>query len=223
MDTTDFYQRVQADERESRGYVKPKIEFILNHAGSGNIMLDIGCNDGYISGLLLEKGNTVYGVDIVPKNILTAKKRGIKAKYCNIEKTGLPYKNDFFDVVLIGDVIEHVFETDAILDECYRVLKKNGKLILTTPNVASFGRRFMLLFGYNPFLEYSNLINIYGHLPVGHIRYYTKKTLEKQLLYHKFRNIHIYGDSLNFYFKSFMPAPEWLSSFAVDLNCVAIK
>jgi 2-polyprenyl-3-methyl-5-hydroxy-6-metoxy-1,4-benzoquinol methylase len=223
MDTVQFYEKVQEDGRETGGYADTKIEFIKNQTGHGNRVLEIGCNDGFIGEQLLHQDNDVYGVDIVKRNLSYAEKRGIKTKLCNVEKQKMPFHDDYFDIVILGDVIEHVFDTDAVLDECYRVLKKHGKLLLTTPNVASLGRRMMLLFGISPFLEYSIRLSTNGLPSVGHVRYYTKNTLKNQLEYHKFHSILIYGGGLNLHFHSFPSVPNWLTSFAVSFNCVAIK
>jgi ubiquinone/menaquinone biosynthesis C-methylase UbiE len=223
MDTVQFYEKVQEDGRETGGYADVKIEFIKKQTGRGKRVLEIGCNDGFIGEKLLHQGNDVYGVDIVKRNLSYAEKRGIKTKLCNVEKQKMPFPDNYFDVVIIGDVIEHVFDTDAVLDECYRVLKKRGKLLLTTPNVASLGRRIMLLFGISPFLEYSIRLSTNGLPSVGHVRYYTEHTLRNQLEYHKFHSILIYGGGMNLHFHSFSAVPRWLTSFAVSFNCVSVK
>ena len=53
---------------------------------------------------------------------------------CNIEKRPLPFEDESFDVVFSKSVIEHVYNVDNLLNECYRVLKKNGLIILMTPD-----------------------------------------------------------------------------------------
>lgn len=223
MDALKFYTDVQEDGRESGGYLGTKIRFIQNQSGFHKTILEIGCNDGFIGEKLLQQKNDVYGIDIVRKNLAQAKKRGLKTKFCNVEKQKLPFQRDFFDVVIIGDIIEHVFDTDFLLQECSRVLKTGGKLIVTTPNVASLGRRMMLLFGYSPYLEYSLHLSTNGLPSVGHIRYYTRDTLEKQLRYNNFHSPKTFGDALNLYYWRYSPIPNWLSPLAINLYCVAYK
>ena len=62
-----------------------------------------------------------------------------------------------------------------------KVVKKNGYIIYSTPNIASLGRRLMLLFGKNPYIEVSNHkeINLFNAPVVGHIRYFTLNTMVK--------------------------------------------
>ena len=47
----------------------------------------------------------------------------------------LPFKNDYFDTVYLGEIIEHVWEPKKFLEEVYRVLKKEGVVIIDTPHV----------------------------------------------------------------------------------------
>lgn len=62
----------------------------------------------------------------------------------------LPFKNGVFDLVFCGEIIEHLVNPINFLKEVKRVLKKNGKLIITTPNMAAWHNRILLLFGYPP-------------------------------------------------------------------------
>lgn len=213
------------DVSSSEAIFPEKIQFLLQQVGSGKKVLDVGCNDGYIGELLLKNHNDVYGFDIVKKKLLMAQKRGLKVKEHDIEKKQFPYDKESFDMVILGDVIEHVFDTDALLVNCKRVLKKGGKLIITTPNVASFGRRIMLLFGINPFLEYSSKLSpINGYPAVGHIRYYTLHTLKKQLMYNGFIHISICGNGLNLFFlKLPLATGYFFSSLCTYLFCISEK
>src|SRR3989339_1030210 len=66
----------------------------------------------------------------------------------NIEKEKLPFKSDSFDFVLMTEVIEHLTADPRMyLDEVRRVMKKNGRLLITTPNAAHLKNRMKLLAG----------------------------------------------------------------------------
>lgn len=222
MNKKYFYNNISI-EVEKFGYNRDKIEYILKTVGHKKTVLDIGCSDGYIGSLLLKNRNNVYGIDISPKKVTAAKALGVKARLVDIEKQILPYKEHTFDVVLLTDVIEHVFDTDELLERIKRILKVNGTLLITTPNTASLGRRLLLFLGKNPFLEYSTQ-NFPGCIPpVGHIRYYITSTLQEQLIRHGFKNVRIIGDRVNFGIVSSKTAALIFPNFSVDLLCTCEK
>jgi SAM-dependent methyltransferase len=64
------------------------------------------------------------------------------------EKISLP--SGKFDLVFLGDTLEHMADTDTLVEEICRITKCGGFLILTTPNMASWVNRFSLLFGFAP-------------------------------------------------------------------------
>lgn len=196
MKTSQYYNSVQADEREKYGCIPIKNNFIVNYIGSDKKVLDVGCNDGELGEALLKNGNDVYGCDFVKKNLKIAKKRGLKVKFVDLEKNKLPYPPNSFDVLILADVIEHVFDTDFLIQNCYKVLKPGGKLIVTTPNLASLARRIMLLFGISPYVEYSLFLDCNGLPPVGHIRYFTIPTLIKLLTLNKYKILVVKADGL---------------------------
>jgi 2-polyprenyl-3-methyl-5-hydroxy-6-metoxy-1,4-benzoquinol methylase len=222
MDYLSFYTAVQKDKREKE-IVPQKLHFILSSIGTGKRVLDVGCNDGYTASFIIKQQNEVYGVDIGKSDLMIAKKRGLKVKVCDITKGKLPYPKNYFDVVLLGDVIEHVFDTDMLLKNIYDVLKPGGFLLLTTPNVASIGRRLMLLFGHSPYLEYSPH-HLTNDLPsVGHIRYYTKNILKNQLQINRYTRIQIIGDKINFGMLSLPSLGKSFPQFAPFLFAKAYK
>lgn len=66
----------------------------------------------------------------------------------NLDVDDLPYNDEQFDVVIFSEIIEHLFYgVPHALNEINRVLKKDGFLILTTPNLASISNRIKLLLG----------------------------------------------------------------------------
>ncbi len=110
-----------------------RVEFALEHL-NGRI-LDAGYSIGGIHGRFLEKFGTknVYGIDIETKEDL--------GHYKNADAERIPFPRDFFDSVFAGELIEHVVNPEKFLAEANRVLKKNGVLIITTPNRKSLVNR----------------------------------------------------------------------------------
>lgn len=169
-----------------------RINRIVEFAGSGEKILDVGCGTGVIGEKLISKGNKVYGIDLSRGAVKNAMKRGIKAKVHDILKE-LPYRDNSFDGIILGEIIEHVVDTDGFLQRVRKKLKKNGYVIITTPNLASFGRRLMLLLGMNPHIEYCLRTD-----SAGHVRYFVKSTLFKLLEDNGFKVEKFDSDEINF-------------------------
>ena len=68
----------------------------------------------------------------------------------DLEKDIFPYDNDFFDVIIVNQILEHTKELFWIFHEATRVLTVGGKLIIGVPNLASLHNRILLLTGQHP-------------------------------------------------------------------------
>ena len=169
-----------------------RVQLALPLIGKAGRVLDVGCLDGTIAELLVKMGNTVSGIDASEPAVKRAMARGIDARLGNVEET-FPFESNFFDAVFAGEIIEHVFDVDAMLKEIKRVLKPGGAFVVTTPNLAAFGRRLLLLAGGNPHIE----ISFMGDA-AGHIRYFIKHTLIELLKTHGFTVDVFKSDVVNF-------------------------
>lgn len=111
-------------------------------------VLDIGCGSGGYLGVLNESGWEVYGIDFSKQVVEFAKEsRGLKnVKLGNAEK--LEFPDNFFDLVTMNHLIEHLSNPKKALVEAKRVLRKGGILVITTPNFSSFNAK---IFGKNWF------------------------------------------------------------------------
>ncbi len=96
-------------------------------------VLDIGSYDGFISHNLMKlvPNLSVTVADVDKTGLQLAKQKGLNALYASALE--LPIENNRFDSVLCLDLIEHVKEDNKLVKEISRVLKKDGKVILTTP------------------------------------------------------------------------------------------
>jgi len=144
--------------------------------GSGREILDVGCGEGFLAAELKKHSNRVTGIDSLPEvgrdSVLeqyfsTDLDQGIAPV---IEQLG----GKRFDRVLLLDVLEHLKRPERLLGQCHEVLKSNGALVVSLPNVANITVRLMLLFGR---FNYSER----GILDKTHLRFFTRKTARRFL------------------------------------------
>jgi methionine biosynthesis protein MetW len=192
----NFYSSMFNDEAERYYKIQAKkisiVLGLLEKHEKGKI-LDIGCGDGFISSIIAKgTGAEVHGLDISRHAVSKAKERGIAAKVLNLDRHTLPFKEDSFDAVFCGDVLEHVNDTENLLDNINHVLKPSGYLILSIPNIASWYNRVFLLFGLMPTWVESSLRTYTGNPFIkkgsGHIHAFTKRSLKEML---KLKGFHI--------------------------------
>ncbi len=91
-------------------------------------ILDVGCSVGTLASVAPER---VIGIDKDRKALEINWKKGFKAKYADVEKE-LPFENNFFAGIFCSNVIEHLNNPLFLMKEMFRVLKKDGKLVLLT-------------------------------------------------------------------------------------------
>jgi methionine biosynthesis protein MetW len=164
-------------------------------------ILDLGCGKGELAEMLslYLKAKEVIGVDIDEEALKVASKLyHIMTIKVDLNAGKLPFKDNYFDLILMSEVVEHVYNTDYVLSESWRVLDPQGYMILTTPNLAWWLNRFVLLIGYQPYFTNVSIKydtgKLFRHpLKTGctgqHIRIFTFKALEQLLSFYRFRII----------------------------------
>jgi ubiquinone/menaquinone biosynthesis C-methylase UbiE len=181
--------------------IRRSIEMILSE--KPRTVLDIGCGNGSTSMRIAERSKArVEAVDISEVSVAAAISLGITATVCQIGLEQLPYNDGVFDVVYMGEVIEHLLFPDAALVEIKRVLKLDGVLIMSTPNLACLLNRTLLLFGIQPFFTEVSTKEILGRkfklfgehgAPVGHLRVMTFSGLRELLTTNGFEIVEATG------------------------------
>ncbi len=150
MQIQEFLKRKDFLSYEEDLFQIPKRkEYLLSQIGHGKKVLDIGCLGGKISALIKSKHNEVWGVELNTEAALKAKDRGVTIKTANVED-GLPFDSESFDFIHAGEIIGHLYDTKFFLEECFRVLNREGVLFLTTPNVNHLKNRLRVLKGQYP-------------------------------------------------------------------------
>lgn len=99
-------------------------------------VLDIGCHEGEMTALLSEKCESVVGIDKDKQNIAKAiEKQNIVYRVMDAEC--MWFEKETFDCVVCAEVLEHIKNPYSFLCDVYKILKKDGTLILSTPNPVS--------------------------------------------------------------------------------------
>jgi len=168
---------------------------------SGKRIVDLGLSRG----LLLERfrrydGVALGGIEIDPTEIEQARAHGfeplqhfVNAFDGNVMTARLPYADASTDVVLAGEIIEHVVDTEGFLREIHRCLAPSGALVLSTPNIFWPKNRARLLVGrYPDALEYRSR---YG-TDFGHVRIFGPQQLRELLGETGFAEVAVIGNRI---------------------------
>lgn len=147
-------------------------QLIAEELGSSNNILDVGCNKGYLK--ILAKDNNFCGIDLNSQDLAHARKLGYKRVYkLDLNKYKLFKSKEKFDVIVFADILEHLLHPEEVLSYFVRnYLEKNGKVIISLPNVANFLVRYNLLIGN---FDYSDC----GILDKTHLHLYTLKSAKE--------------------------------------------
>jgi 2-polyprenyl-3-methyl-5-hydroxy-6-metoxy-1,4-benzoquinol methylase len=160
---------VDLNERPHGGHAK-----LIALVGSERRVLDVGCSSGYLARPLVARGCTVVGIEVDPEAAEVARRVCSEVLVGDVEELELPFEPGSFDVVLCGDLIEHLRDPERFLARVRPLLRDDGRLVLTTPNVANWSIRLGLLFGR---FRYTDR----GILDRTHTRLFTRSTLSDML------------------------------------------
>ena len=112
---------------------------IIRGLGKIDKLLDVGCGEGYLTQNCSKYSRQVFSFDI-SKNSVKHNRSISNVKLLISDCQFIPFLDNVFDVAVAGEVIEHIKSPDKMLKELYRVIKKNGVLILSTPNRRRIGK-----------------------------------------------------------------------------------
>lgn len=136
----------------------------------GNITaLDLGCGDGLILDLFRGKGIAGKGLDVSEKGVEKARAKGLEASVFDFSSK-LPFPDGAFDVVVILDVLEHLYAPQDLLKEATRVSKRF--VVVGVPNFNSLPARLQVLCGNVPENNKPNK---------GHVYWFNYSALKKMI------------------------------------------
>jgi SAM-dependent methyltransferase len=171
---------------------------VLRHIPAPAVIVDIGCGDGLATSVAsnVSPGHRFVGVDWSADALRQASARGLTLVRAGVEGPGLPLAPDAADVVIMSELIEHLVDTDAALEEAWRVLKPGGTLLLSTPNLAAWYNRGLLALGVQPVFSEVSLRGVFGRpgsQVAGHLHMFTRRALTGLLAARGFGSITVAG------------------------------
>jgi 2-polyprenyl-3-methyl-5-hydroxy-6-metoxy-1,4-benzoquinol methylase len=144
--------------------------------GSALQILDIGCGTGVLGAYFREHQQcTVQGIEINEDAYQIALTNLDKAYKANIETFDLPFEPNFFDVIVMGDVLEHLISPIPALEKLLVVLKSGGHIYITVPNIRYW--RVVCNLVFRDRWDYAS----WGILDYTHLRFFTKSSIVKHL------------------------------------------
>jgi SAM-dependent methyltransferase len=150
-DLSDRYAEHNRAER-GRGFVfagpERRALFPRYVGGPGRRVLDLGCRDGALT-QAYASGNEIVGVDADRDALAEAEKLGIETQWADLDQP-LDFPDASFDVVVAGEVLEHLRDPARTLDETRRVLRPGGTLVGSVPNAYRMKNRLRFLAGRRP-------------------------------------------------------------------------
>ena len=148
---TRYYKRhhAGADGTQRYGFTiggDERANWFRRHIGAGTRLLDIGCRDGTMTNKL-SVGHAVTGIDIDDDALALANRNhGISTRKVDLNREPLPFDSGSFDVVVAGEILEHLQFPEHAVSEIYRVLASGGVFVGSVPNAFRvFNRVFFLL------------------------------------------------------------------------------
>jgi SAM-dependent methyltransferase len=116
--------------------------------GPGRRVLDLGCRDGALT-RAYAAGNELVGVDADREALAEAEKLGIETHWADLDQP-LPFDDASFDVVVAGELLEHLRDPRRVVAEVSRVLRPGGTFVASVPNAYRLKNRLRFLLGIKP-------------------------------------------------------------------------
>ena len=165
----DDYSQIYANKAGKKlKRIKRWVDRVIKTRGNNGNWLDIGCSVGFVAKVANESGFEAYGVDVQDWGIKYGKTQlGLRQLSCG-QLEDQKYNDNFFDVISMYDVIEHVPNLDTFMPELKRILAKDGLIDIITPDIGHWRTP-------------KNLSTWNEIKPSEHLYYFSKNTLSMLL------------------------------------------
>jgi 2-polyprenyl-3-methyl-5-hydroxy-6-metoxy-1,4-benzoquinol methylase len=181
IELNDFYQnyhktsqytgKIDSKQRRARKRIKS-----VKKLAKGKTFIDIGCNAGFAVEAARTLGLEATGIDLDQTAIEFAQKYYPQANFQAMSIQEVAKKGQTFDIIYCSEVIEHLSKVDDFVSSLYKILKQDGILFLTTPDIGHYSIA-------------KNLLDWDGVRPPEHLLYFSKKSLGLLLKKHGFNKV----------------------------------
>jgi 2-polyprenyl-3-methyl-5-hydroxy-6-metoxy-1,4-benzoquinol methylase len=159
-------------ERTTTPYLEEANLGVLRQIATGEKILDVGCGRGRLGQEMRSRGNVVHGIELDEQAAHAAAERldfVYRGDATDRASLPAPIKDGGYDAIVFADVLEHVPNPLDLLRSMRPLLKREGRVVVSLPNVASWPVRFGLLLGQ---FEYRDS----GVLDRTHLRFFTPRS-----------------------------------------------
>jgi SAM-dependent methyltransferase len=126
-----------------------RVELFRRYVGGpGRRVLDLGCRDGALTHAYAS-GNETVGVDADREALAAAEKLGIETRWADLDEP-LPFEGESFDVVVAGELLEHLRDPRRVVADVRRVLRPGGTFVASVPNAYRLKNRVRFALGRKP-------------------------------------------------------------------------
>jgi len=161
--------RGTAANKQYYSFDRPEVRECI--PATAEVILDIGCASGRLGGALKkERDCVVVGIEYEPEIANEAKYLLDDVLVGDVEEKIDNLPSDYFDCIVLADVLEHLRDPETILKNLHRTLKKNGTIVASIPNVLHWS---VIL----PLLEGNWNYEDAGILDRTHLRFFTKRSI----------------------------------------------
>ena len=184
------YQYNAASSEVSHQHLYPSVSRFLASVPSGSVVMDAGCGNGSFIALFQDRNWQLHGSDLSSTGIELARKTHPNINFFLAD--GQSLYAEFLDtvgpvdIVISTEVIEHVYDPRGFLRNCFGLLKPGGTIVLTTPY---HGYLKNLLLAATGKMD-QHFTVLWDH---GHIKFWSRKTIEEVLKETGFTNIEFAG------------------------------
>ncbi len=184
------YEYTAANSSASHNYLYPAVARFLGQLPAGSTVLDAGCGNGTFLALFRDRGWRLHGSDYSPAGLGFARQSfpNIDFFLADAQRAYADFlsSNGPVNAVISTEVIEHLYDPYSFLGNCYSLLKPGGTLVITAPYHGYLKNLLLALSGKTEF--HYDALRLHGH-----IKFFSRKTLQRALTNAGFTSIEFAG------------------------------